>query len=50
MTGMIGELLLLVMFFGLGYEFAIITERKRGRSALSNDAETIARARRERKE
>ena len=47
MIEVIGELMLLVLFFGLGYEFAMVTGRKRGRSALSNDAETIARARKE---
>ena len=49
MIEVIGELMLLFLFFCLGYEFAMITGRKRGRSALSNDASLVAKARRERR-
>jgi len=46
MMELIGQILVPVLFFYLGYEFHEIINRKRRRSPLANDAAAIAKGRR----
>jgi len=43
------ELALPILYMALGYEVAKIVGRRRGRSALANDASIIAKARKEKR-